>query len=151
MAMSTSLGDYDLFFTAYTLDGVEDPAALPITFAYNGGPGVAATFVNLGLMGPDHILLDADGMITQVPTGYGPNPYSLLDLTDLVFIDPVGTGYSRAAGGTDPKVFYSYPTDNQSVGVLSCSISTATSAGLRPNTWRGNPTAPFVRRVYVTI
>ena len=116
MAMSTSLGDYDLFFTAYTLDGVEDPAARPITFAYNGGPGVAAAFVNLGLMGPDNILLDADGMITQVPTGYGPNPYSLLDLTDLVFIDPVGTGYSRAAGGTDPKVFYSYPTDNQSVG-----------------------------------
>jgi len=51
MAMSTSLGDYDLFFTAYTLDGVEDPAARPITFAYNGGPGVAAAFVNLGSWG----------------------------------------------------------------------------------------------------
>lgn len=116
IAMSTALGDYDLFFTAYTLNGVEDPSARPITFAYNGGPGAASAFINLGLLGPDHLSLDENGNITKVPTGYEPNAYSLLDLTDLVFIDPVGTGYSRAVGETDPKVFYSYSADIQSVG-----------------------------------
>jgi len=116
MAMSTALGDYDLFFVAYTLDGVEDPASRPITFAYNGGPGAASAYINLGLLGPDHLSLDEEGKIARVPTGYEPNDCSLLDLTDLVFIDPVGTGYSRAAGETDANVFYSYPTDIQSVG-----------------------------------
>lgn len=116
MAMSTALGDYDLFFTAYTLDDVEDPATRPVTFAYNGGPGAASAYVNLGLLGPDHLSLDADGMVQKVPTGYEPNEYSLLDVTDLVFIDPVGTGFSRAAADTDPNVFYSYDTDIQSVG-----------------------------------
>jgi len=115
MAMSTALGDYDLFFTAYTLDDVEDPASRPVTFAYNGGPGAASAYVNLGLLGPDHLSLDADGMVQKLPTGYEPNEYSLLDVTDLVFIDPVGTGFSRAAADTDPNVFYSYDTDIQSV------------------------------------
>lgn len=116
MAMSTALGDYDLFFAAYTKDGTEDPAGRPVTFAYNGGPGAASAFINLGLMGPDHLSLNEEGKITQVPTGTVPNDYSLLDLTDLVFIDPVGTGYSRAANGTDPKVFYNYNNDIKSVG-----------------------------------
>ncbi|MBE5790019.1 MAG: peptidase S10 [Clostridiales bacterium] len=116
MAMSTALGDYDLFFTAYTLNDVEDPAARPVTFAYNGGPGAASAFINLGLMGPDRLSLDENGKLAKVPTGYEPNDYSLLDLTDLVFIDPVGTGYSRAAGETDQKEFYSYSSDIQSVG-----------------------------------
>ena len=116
MAMRTALGDYDLFFTAYTLDGVEDPAERPVTFAYNGGPGAGSAYINLGLLGPDHLSLDAEGNIQKVPTGYEPNDCSLLDMTDLVFIDPVGTGFSRAAEGTDPTVFYSYATDIQSVG-----------------------------------
>lgn len=116
MAMSTSLGDYDLFFVAYTLDGVEDPASRPVTFAYNGGPRAASAYINLGLLGPDHLSLDEEGRIARVPTGYEPNDCSLLDMTDLVFIDPVGTGYSRAAGETDANIFYSYPTDIQSVG-----------------------------------
>ena len=114
--MSTDLGDYDLFITAYTLDGAEDPSKRPITFAYNGGPGAASMYINLGLLGPDHLALDEQGKMVQVPTGTVPNDYSLLDITDLVFIDPVGTGYSRAANNTDPDVFYSYPNDIRSVG-----------------------------------
>ncbi len=116
MAMSTDLGDYDMFFTAYTLNDVDDPAARPITFAYNGGPGAASVFISLGLLGPDRLSLDENGNFTKVPTGYENNAYSLLDLTDLVFIDPVGTGYSRAAGETNPEVFYSYGSDIRSVG-----------------------------------
>ena len=116
MAMSTELGNYDLFYTAYTLDVSENPADRPITFAYNGGPGAASAYINLGLLGPDRLSLDEEGRLVRVPTGYESNHYSLLDLTDLVFIDPVGTGYSRAADGTDPSVFYTYNGDIQSVG-----------------------------------
>ena len=116
MAMSTDLGEYDLSFIAYTVNDTEDPSERPITFAYNGGPGAASIYINLGLLGPDHLALDPEGKVQRVPTGVEPNPYSLLDLTDLVFIDPVGTGYSRAAAGTDPKVFYDYNNDIVSVG-----------------------------------
>ncbi|MBQ6399728.1 MAG: peptidase S10 [Clostridia bacterium] len=116
MAMDNELGQYDLFFTAYTMDGLENPAERPITFAWNGGPGVASMFVNLGFMGPERMDLDGNGMLKQVPSGTIPNDYSLLDLTDLVFVDPVGTGFSRAAGNTDPKVFYHYDNDFTSIG-----------------------------------
>lgn len=116
MAMSNDLGDYDMFFIAYTLDGVEDPSTRPITFAYNGGPGAAALYVNLGLMGPNRVALDDEGMVAGVPAGTVPNENSLLDMTDLVFIDPVGTGYSRASGDTDEHVFYGYSEDICSVG-----------------------------------
>ncbi len=116
IAMDTELGKYDMFFIAYTKDGVEDPSSRPITFAYNGGPGCASLFVNLGLFGPDKLAADEEGMILTVPTLTRENENSLLDLTDLVFIDPVGTGYSRAAEETDPQVFWDYDSDIRSVG-----------------------------------
>lgn len=116
IAMNTDLGAYDMFFIAYTLDGVEDPSTRPITFAYNGGPGVAAVYVNLGFMGPDKLALNDEGQVSQLPNKTVPNDLSLLDLTDLVFIDPVGTGYSRAAGDTKTEVFFDTQRDVQSVG-----------------------------------
>ena len=70
MAMSTELGNYDLFYTAYTLVGSENPADRPITFAYNGGPGAASVYINLGLLGPDRLSLDEEGRLVRVPTGY---------------------------------------------------------------------------------
>ena len=115
LAMDTALGQYDLFFIAYTKDDA-NPAERPITFAYNGGPGCASLYVNMGLMGPDQIALDEEGKVSQVPTSIKANENSLLDLTDLVFIDPVGTGFSRAAGDTENQVFWDYETDIQSVG-----------------------------------
>lgn len=105
----------DMFFTAYTLEGVEDPGERPVTFAFNGGPGTASLFVHLGMMGPRRVDVDDEGVPNALPTRVVDNPCSILDMTDLVFIDPVGTGYSRAAEGTDPTVFWNYDGDVASV------------------------------------
>lgn len=116
MVMETTLGQYEMFFTAYTLKGVEDPAQRPITFAFNGGPGSASLWLHVGLLGPERIAVSDEGMVEQVPTGHKANEYSILDLTDLVLIDSVGTGYSRAVEGTDENAFYSLSGDIASVG-----------------------------------
>lgn len=116
MALETPLGQYEIFFTAYTANGVEDLTKRPLTFAFNGGPGSASLWLQMGLLGPQRIDLDENGMIEKIPVGYKPNDCSILDLTDLVFIDPVGTGFSRALPGTDEKTFYDYYNDAQSVG-----------------------------------
>jgi len=116
MVVDTSLGKYEIFFIAYTADGVDDLSKRPVTFAFNGGPGSASLWLNLGLLGPNRTALSAEGMLKQVPGSMKPNEYSILDLTDLVFIDPVGTAYSRALEGTDAVTFYNYSNDSASVG-----------------------------------
>lgn len=116
IAMETAQGQYEMFFTAYTLDGTEDYSDRPITFAFNGGPGSASLWLHMGLLGPQRIALNEEGMIERIPVGSRANEYSILDMTDLVFIDPVGTGYSRALPGTDAAPFYTYNGDIKSVG-----------------------------------
>ncbi len=111
MFMSTDLGQYEIFYTAMTLDGVEDPAERPITFIFNGGPGSSSCWLQLGLYSPVGIDMAEDGLVDRLGIGTVNNEYSLLDVTDMVFIDPVGTGWSRACEGTDPSVFYSYGND----------------------------------------
>ncbi len=120
MAMNTQLGTYEIFFTAYTADDVEDPSQRPVTFAFNGGPGSASYWLHLGLLGPQRLDLSPEGMVEKVPAGTKENEYSLLDMTDLVFIDPVGTGYSKPTGETNDSVFYSYENDNKSIGDFIC-------------------------------
>lgn len=104
-----------MFFTAYTLDGVEDVSARPITFAFNGGPGSGSLWLHMGMLAPRRLDVDEDGQPNSLPVGIVDNPCSILDLSDIVFIDPVGTGYSRAAEGVDPKLFFSYDGDIASV------------------------------------
>ena len=116
MAMETELGKYEIFFIAYTVDGTEDYSKRPVTFAFNGGPGSASLWLNLGLLGPERIDLSDEGMLKQAVTGTKPNEYSILDMTDLVFIDPVGTGFSGVLPGTDEETFYTYDNDITSVG-----------------------------------
>ena len=116
MVMDTALGQYEIFFTAYTARDVEDVAKRPITFTFNGGPGAASLWLHMGLLGPERIGVNPEGMLEDIQVGHNPNPYSILDLTDLVFIDPVGTGYSRALPGTDETVFYDTYNDYASVG-----------------------------------
>ena len=115
--LPVSMGDQkcQMFFTAYTLDGVEDMTQRPITFAFNGGPGSSSEWLHLGMLAPRRVETDQDGQPTQLPVKIVDNPFSILDMTDLVFIDPVGTGYSRAAEGSDPRAFYSYSGDIISV------------------------------------
>jgi carboxypeptidase C (cathepsin A) len=104
------------FFVAYTLDGVEDPASRPLTFSFNGGPGSSSVWLHLGLLGPRRVVMTEEGGLPKPPYQLTDNEFSLLDQTDLVFIDPVGTGYSRPADGEKAKQFHGFTKDIQSVG-----------------------------------
>ena len=105
-----------IFFVAYTLDGVEDKQRRPLTFSFNGGPGSSSVWLHLGLLGPRRVLLDDEGFASPPPYQLVDNAYSLLDVTDLVFIDPVSTGYSRPVEGQKPKDWHGFKKDIQSVG-----------------------------------
>lgn len=105
-----------VFFVSYTLDGVEDLSRRPVTFCFNGGPGSSAVWLQLGAFGPRRV--DMPDTLTSPPAPYRmvDNPHGLLDHTDLVFIDPVGTGFSRALGEADGKDFHGVKEDVESVG-----------------------------------
>jgi len=105
-----------IFFVAYTRDGVDGIHKRPITFSFNGGPGSSSVWLHLGLLGPRRVLLDDEGFAFPPPYKLVDNAYSLLDQTDLVFIDPVSTGFSRAVPGEKPKQFHGFKKDIESVG-----------------------------------
>jgi len=112
----------EIFFTAYTLDRNETlPDAAhrrerPITFSFNGGPGSSSVWLHLGLLGPRRVEMGDVGDLFPPPYRLVDNNQSLLDVTDLVFIDPVTTGYSRAVVGENPKQFHDFEKDISSVG-----------------------------------
>ncbi|MBZ5576649.1 MAG: peptidase S10 [Acidobacteriia bacterium] len=105
-----------IFYTAYTKKGVTELSKRPLTFAFNGGPGSSSVWLHLGSLGPKRVVMDADGKPTPPPYRFADNPYTLLDQTDLVFIDPVSTGYSRAAVEANAKDFHGFTGDVDSVG-----------------------------------
>jgi carboxypeptidase C (cathepsin A) len=105
-----------MFFIAYTLDGVKDPAKRPLTYSFNGGPGSSSVWLHLGLLGPKRVKLDDEGDAGAPPHALVDNEFSVLDKTDLVFIDPIGTGYSRMVSGEKVKEFHDYKRDLESVG-----------------------------------
>ncbi len=105
-----------VFFIAYTKNGVENVSERPLTFSFNGGPGSSSVWLHLGLLGPRRVLLDKDGNAPPPPFQLVDNEFSLLDKTDLVFIDPISTGYSRAVPGEKPKEFHDFKKDIESVG-----------------------------------
>src|SRR5437763_15958 len=84
-----------IFFMAYTLDGVSDRSTRPLTFSFNGGPGSASVWLHLGCIGPRRVPMNLDGTMPAPPYHLVDDQQTWLDQTDLVFIDPVGTGYSR--------------------------------------------------------
>ncbi|HEX3525748.1 MAG TPA: peptidase S10 [Thermoanaerobaculia bacterium] len=106
------------FYIAYTRDGVKDPRERPVTFSYNGGPGSAALWVNIGAFGPRRVEMSAEGMPLPPPARLVDNEDSLLDVTDLVFVDPIGTGYSRPAPGEPVKDFTGLKNDIESMGAF---------------------------------
>ncbi len=112
----------EIFFTAYTLErdesvpDAEHRRTRPITFAFNGGPGSSSVWLHLGVLGPRRVEMGDAGALTPPPYRLIDNDYSLLDTTDLVFIDPVTTGYSRAVEGENPKQFHNFKKDIESVG-----------------------------------
>lgn len=107
--------DAEIFHVAYTLKGA-DPAKRPVTFVFNGGPGAASIYLHLSAIGPKTIVTAGDGSFPAAPARLEENPDSWISFTDLVFIDPVGTGYSRMLPGPDgkrgdPKSYYGVDSD----------------------------------------
>jgi carboxypeptidase C (cathepsin A) len=105
-----------VYMTAYTRDGVGDLGRRPITFAYNGGPGSASAWLHMGAFGPRRVVLEDEGWAPPPPYQIADNNESLLDVTDLVFIDPVSTGFSRPAPGESGASFHGVREDIESVG-----------------------------------
>ena len=106
----------DIFFVYYKKDESGDIKNRPVTFAFNGGPGAASMYLHLAALGPKTIPRSADGTaLLSPPYGLHDNENTLLDFTDLVFIDPIGTGYSRAAAGIDPRRFWGVKEDVVSI------------------------------------
>jgi carboxypeptidase C (cathepsin A) len=104
-----------IFYIAYTKDDVTDLTKRPLTFAFNGGPGSSSVWLHMGTLGPKRVVMDPEGNPLPPPYRFTDNEYSLLDLTDLVFIDPVSTGYSRAVPDNTAKNFHSFKGDLESV------------------------------------
>jgi carboxypeptidase C (cathepsin A) len=100
---------------AYILKSA-DPARRPVTFVFNGGPAAASIYLHISAIGPKTIVTAGDGSFPAVPARLEDNPDSWISFTDLVFIDPVGTGYSRMLPGPDgkpgdPKPYYTADGD----------------------------------------
>jgi carboxypeptidase C (cathepsin A) len=104
-----------VFVTAYTVDS-DDPGSRPVTFAFNGGPGSSSVWLHLGLLGPRRVIMGDAGNLLPPPYGLADNEQTLLRHSDLVFIDPVSTGFSRAVKGEKSKDFHGYGGDIESVG-----------------------------------
>lgn len=105
-----------IFYVAYTRTGETNKAARPITFCFNGGPGSASVWLHVGALGPRRVKMNPDGTLPKPPFGMVDNEYSLLNASDLVFIDPVSTGFSRAAKDEKPENFFGDDNDLNAVG-----------------------------------
>lgn len=105
-----------VFFVAYALDGDHAPRERPVTFSFNGGPGSSSVWLHLGLLGPRRVVMGDAGALTGPPYDLTDNAFTLLTHSDLVFIDPVSTGYSRVVDGEKPGDFHGFQKDIESVG-----------------------------------
>jgi len=122
-AQETYLKDKDgepvasIWSVAYTQEGLSDSTTRPVTFVFNGGPGSASIYLQMGFLGPKTIVVDSDAKKDDgaAPYNLNPNKYGLLDLTDLVFIDPVGTGYSRVVGKGKVEDYWGLNEDASSI------------------------------------
>jgi carboxypeptidase C (cathepsin A) len=104
-----------MFFTAYLEGAARPPHERPLTFVFNGGPGSSSVWLHLGAFGPYVVDLDEQGFAKRPPGGLVPNDGCLLDVTDLVFVDPPTTGYSRAAAGENAAQFHGLDEDVEAV------------------------------------
>jgi carboxypeptidase C (cathepsin A) len=106
----------NIFYIAYTLNGVPDRTKRPVLFSFNGGPGSSSVWMHMGFLGPRKVVYSEEGFALKPPYQLEDNSCSILDEADLVFIDPVATGYSRMAPGEDAHKFHGVMEDLASVG-----------------------------------
>jgi len=106
----------EMFVVSYVADAA--PASRPVTFAFNGGPGSSSVWLHLGLLGPRRVVMGDAGDLAPPPYGLADNAETLLAHSDLVFIDPVSTGYSRVVEGDKPSEYHGYRRDLESVGEI---------------------------------
>ncbi len=104
-----------MFYMSYTKDGVKDLTKRPLLVSFNGGPSTASVWLHLGVLGPRTVLYDDNGFAYPPPARLIDNPYSILDVADVVFIDPVATGYSRMLPGEDPHKYHGTKGDIESL------------------------------------
>jgi carboxypeptidase C (cathepsin A) len=105
----------EMFFVAYTLDG-QDAGKRPLTFAFNGGPGSASVWLHMGALGPKRVVLQSNGFMPAAPYRLEENPDTLLDRSDIVMVDAMATGFSRAANAELTKKFLGVKGDVQAFG-----------------------------------
>jgi carboxypeptidase C (cathepsin A) len=105
----------EMFFVAYTLDG-QDAGKRPLTFSFNGGPGSASVWLHMGALGPKRVVLQSNGFMPAAPYRLEDNPNTLLDRSDIVMVDAMATGYSRAATAELTKKFLGVKGDVQAFG-----------------------------------
>ncbi len=118
MVLETEEGDQkaSIFYIYYRRKGVDEVGRRPVIFSFNGGPGSSSVWMHLGLLGPRRVKLKKDGTAYPPPYTLVENEYSLLDVTDMVFIDPVSTGFSRPAPGEEKEQFHGVEEDIKWVG-----------------------------------
>jgi carboxypeptidase C (cathepsin A) len=104
------------FYVLYTRDNVTDVTSRPIFYSFNGGPGTASIWMHMGFTGPRRVVYDDDGFMVRPPFRLSDNEHSIIDVADIVFIDPVGTGFSRMAPGQDPHRFHGIVDDIAAMG-----------------------------------
>jgi carboxypeptidase C (cathepsin A) len=121
-----------IFFVAYTLDDVADPATRPLTFAFNGGPGSSSIWLHMAAMAPRRANLTDEGEAPPPPYQLVDNESTWLDRTDLVFIDPVSTGFSRTMPKESPNQFHGLKEDIASVGDFIRMYTSRNSRWLSP-------------------
>jgi carboxypeptidase C (cathepsin A) len=107
-----------MFYIAYTRDGVQDVSRRPLLFSFNGGPGTASVWMHMGYTGPRRVVYDDEGFAPMPPGQLEDNPHSILDAADVVYIDPVPTGFSRMLEGEDLHKFHGTIPDVESVAEL---------------------------------
>lgn len=100
-----------MFYVAYVADRAKGEAERPVTFLYNGGPGSASLFVHMGMFGPKRVVTDSPAATRNAPYSLVENHESLLDKSDLVFLDAIGAGYSRPLGDAKDSAFYGVDQD----------------------------------------
>lgn len=103
-----------LYYTAYTRTDV-DSAERPLSFIYNGGPGSASLWLHMGAFGPKRVVVDETGHTPPPPYDVVDNPGTLIDATDMVFVDPIGTGFSRIVGEGEGSDFWGIDEDSRSL------------------------------------